>query len=90
MTIEGVISAIVVGLIIGALGRLMLPGRQNISILVTILVGIAAALVGTVIAGALNVADTAGVDWIEILFQVILAAVGVAIVGAMRGRSAVR
>ena len=90
MTIAGVISAIVVGLIIGALGRLMLPGRQNISILVTILVGIAAALVGTVIAGALNVADTAGVDWIEILFQVILAAVGVAIVGAMRGRSAVR
>jgi hypothetical protein len=30
MTVTGIISAIVVGLIIGALGRLVVPGKQNI------------------------------------------------------------
>ncbi|HJW58263.1 MAG TPA: GlsB/YeaQ/YmgE family stress response membrane protein, partial [Actinomycetota bacterium] len=32
MTVTGIISAIIVGLIIGALGRLVLPGRQAIPI----------------------------------------------------------
>jgi uncharacterized membrane protein YeaQ/YmgE (transglycosylase-associated protein family) len=30
MIVTGIISAIIVGLIIGALGRLVVPGRQNI------------------------------------------------------------
>ena len=66
MEIGGIISAIVIGLIIGVLGRLALPGRQNISIILTILVGIVAALVGTALAGALDVSDTDGIDWIEL------------------------
>ena len=41
-----IISAIVVGLIIGALGRLVLPGRQDIPIWLTILIGIVAASSG--------------------------------------------
>lgn len=87
MEIGGIISAIVIGLIIGVLGRLVLPGRQNISIILTILVGIVAALVGTALAGALDVADTDGIDWIELLLQVVLAAVGVGLLSAMRSRS---
>jgi uncharacterized membrane protein YeaQ/YmgE (transglycosylase-associated protein family) len=87
MEIGGIISAIVIGLIIGVLGRLALPGRQNISIILTILVGIVAALVGTALAGALDVADTDGIDWIELLLQVVLAAVGVGLLSAMRSRS---
>jgi len=47
MTVTGIITAIVVGLIIGALGRLVVPGKQNIPIWLTILVGIVAALIGT-------------------------------------------
>ncbi|ODU03973.1 MAG: hypothetical protein ABS81_12185 [Pseudonocardia sp. SCN 72-86] len=38
MTITGILTAIVIGLIIGALGRLVLPGRQRIPIWLTILV----------------------------------------------------
>ncbi|MFC4469660.1 GlsB/YeaQ/YmgE family stress response membrane protein [Streptomyces xiangluensis] len=78
MEISGIISAIVIGIIIGVLGRLVIPGRQRIGILWTILVGIAAALVGSGIASAFDVADTEGVDWIEWLIQIGLAAVGVA------------
>jgi len=86
MTITGIITAIIVGLIIGALGRLVVPGKQNIPIWLTIVIGIVAAFVGTLIASALHVANTRGVDWIELLIQVILAAVGVAIVAGVAGR----
>ncbi len=44
MEISGVISALVVGVVIGVLGRLVVPGRQHIGILWTVVVGIAAAL----------------------------------------------
>ncbi|MFF9405192.1 GlsB/YeaQ/YmgE family stress response membrane protein [Streptomyces anandii] len=78
MEITGIISAIVIGIVIGVLGRLVVPGRQRIGVLWTILIGIVAALIGAAIASALGVADTRGVDWIEWLIQIALAAVGVA------------
>ena len=78
MEISGIISAVIIGIIIGALARLVLPGRQHIGIIATILVGIVAALIGTAIAQGLDVRDTNGVDWIEWLIQIALAVVGVA------------
>jgi uncharacterized membrane protein YeaQ/YmgE (transglycosylase-associated protein family) len=86
MTITGIITALIIGLIIGALGRLVVPGKQNIPIWLTIVVGIVAALLGTVLANAVGVSDTKGVDWIELLFQVVLAAIGVALVAGLSGR----
>ncbi|CAL9364334.1 hypothetical protein SUDANB176_00738 [Streptomyces sp. enrichment culture] len=77
MEIDGIVSAIVIGVVIGVLGRLVVPGRQRIGILWTILVGIVAALIGSAIAAALGVADTRGVDWVEWLIQIGLAALGV-------------
>ena len=48
------------GMIIGALGRLVVPGKQNIPIWLTIVVGVVAALLGTVLANAIfGVASTA-------------------------------
>ena len=86
MEISGIITAVIVGLIIGALGRLVVPGKQNIPIWLTMLIGIAAAIVGTFIAAGIGVAETGGVDWIELLIQVVLAALGVSLVAGMRGR----
>jgi uncharacterized membrane protein YeaQ/YmgE (transglycosylase-associated protein family) len=45
-----IIALIVTGLIVGALGRLLLPGRDPMSIIQTILLGIAASLVAGLIA----------------------------------------
>jgi uncharacterized membrane protein YeaQ/YmgE (transglycosylase-associated protein family) len=84
--VSGIITAIIFGLIIGALGRLVVPGKQNIPIWLTLLIGVVAAVIGTFIAAALGVNDTKGIDWIEILIQVILAAVGVAAVAGIYGR----
>ena len=85
MTPEGIISAIIIGAVIGILGRLLVRGRQRISLLLTIVIGIVAALIGTYLASLVGVQDTAGVDWIELLFQVVLAAIGVAAVSGSRG-----
>jgi len=41
-----ILTIIIVGLIAGALARLLVPGRQNISILATILLGIVGSFVG--------------------------------------------
>jgi uncharacterized membrane protein YeaQ/YmgE (transglycosylase-associated protein family) len=86
MHVDGIISAIVIGAIIGVLARLVLPGRQNISVLLTIIVGIVAAFIGTALARAIGVDNTPRIDWIEIILQVVVAAVGVTIVGSLRGR----
>jgi uncharacterized membrane protein YeaQ/YmgE (transglycosylase-associated protein family) len=83
-----ILSAIVIGAVIGVLGRLVVPGRQNLSVWVTIAIGIVAALVGGLIASALGVGDTKGIDWIKLIIQVALAAVGVSLVaGRARSRS---
>jgi uncharacterized membrane protein YeaQ/YmgE (transglycosylase-associated protein family) len=86
MTVTGIITALIVGLIIGALGRLVVPGKQNIPIWLTLVIGVVAALLGTVLARATGVADTKGFDWIELLFQVVLAAIGVALVAGTGSR----
>ena len=90
MTVTGIITALIVGLIIGALGRLVVPGKQNIPIWLTMVIGVVAALLGTVIARAIGVADTRGIDWIELLFQIVLAAIGVALVAGIGGRGRTR
>lgn len=86
MEITGIIAAIVIGLIIGALGRLVVPGKQNIPIWLTLVIGIVAALIGTFIAAAVGVDDTAGIDWIELIIQIALAALGVSLVAGFYGR----
>ncbi|MFE7752295.1 GlsB/YeaQ/YmgE family stress response membrane protein [Streptomyces sp. NPDC057428] len=86
MEISGLITAILIGIVIGVLGRLVLPGRQRIGVLWTIVVGIVAALVGTAIAAGVGVADTKGIDWIELAIQVGLAVVGVAALDRFKAR----
>ena len=91
MTITGVITAILIGIVVGVLGRLLVPGKQPIGMLVTILVGIVSAFIGTAIARAIGIPTvTNGIDWLELLVQVIVAALGVALVSALDGSQAYR
>ncbi len=87
MTPTGIITAILIGVVVGVLGRLVLPGKQPIGFLVTILVGIVSALIGTWLARQLGIPTaTSGIDWMELLVQVIVAALGVALVAGLMGR----
>lgn len=87
--LELIIWALLAGIIIGPLARLVLPGQQNISIGMTILLGALGALVGGIIYRALGGTDTAGVDWILLAIEVAVAAVFVVIFISMRGRRTV-
>lgn len=61
--IGSIIGYIIVGAIVGVIARLIVPGREGLGILATILLGIAGAVVGGWLAGAVF-EDTSGVDWI--------------------------
>jgi uncharacterized membrane protein YeaQ/YmgE (transglycosylase-associated protein family) len=51
------IGFLVAGLIIGFLARLILPGRQRIGLLMTLLLGVIGSVIGGTIANALNSGD---------------------------------
>lgn len=86
MTVTGIITALVVGLILGLLGRLFAPGRQEIPLWLTIIVGIVAAFIGTAIARGLGYATTPGFDWLELITQIVVAALGVVLAANLYGR----
>ena len=53
LTASIVIAWLLIGLVIGGLARLLVPGRQHIGVILTILIGIAAALVAGIITTAI-------------------------------------
>jgi len=94
MGIGGIFSAIIIGAILGVIGRAIAPGDQKIPWWLTILTGIAAAFVGTLLARPFGWDKTSGIDFLEIVLQVIVAVVGVTLVAGiwakMKGGSAAR
>lgn len=78
------IGGLLAGLIIGPLARLVLPGKQDISLIMTIVLGAVGAIVGGFVYQALGGTETSGIDWIKLLIQVAVAAVVVAIYGGTR------
>ena len=69
--ITSILGYIVVGVIVGVLARLLVPGRDPLGILGTIVLGILGALIGGWVAGAIF-PDTAGIDWIASILAAIV------------------
>ena len=69
--ITSIIGYIVVGAIVGVLARFLVPGRDPLGILGTIVLGILGALIGGWVAGAIF-PDTAGIDWIASILAAIV------------------
>ncbi len=82
--ISTLIGAIIAGAISGSLARLVLPGEQNLSMGLTIGIGFAGALVGGLIAQAVGLDNTSGIDWIKHIIQVAVAAGGIVLYGNMQ------
>ena len=82
---------LVVGLIVGALGRLLLPGRQNVSLPLTIVLGILGAVIGGWLLSTLFGYDNAsgGIPWIGLLGGAIVAAGLIVLYGRLTGRSSI-
>jgi uncharacterized membrane protein YeaQ/YmgE (transglycosylase-associated protein family) len=69
-----VLGLIVIGIIIGILARLVLPGRQRIGVGLTVLLGIAGALVGGLVASALGTGDIFELNILGTIVGIIAAA----------------
>ena len=82
-----IIGAIVVGAIIGALGRLAVRGKQSISLVVTILIGIVANVLVTVIVRQLGYANQSGIAWIPLILGAIVAALLIVVYGRVTSKN---
>ena len=84
----GVIGVIIVGIIIGLLGKFIAPGdKDNIPIWLTIVCGIGGVLIGWFIYDAFGGGATSGVDWVRWIVAILVAAVLVVIASTVTGRN---
>ncbi|HEX4976274.1 MAG TPA: hypothetical protein VFV40_00270 [Nocardioides sp.] len=75
---------IVAGLVIGVLARVFKPGRQNLSLLMTLLLGLAGSVVGGVVANLLGTGNIWELDFLGFVVAVIAA---VLLIGVFEGLS---
>jgi uncharacterized membrane protein YeaQ/YmgE (transglycosylase-associated protein family) len=70
-----IIGIIIFGAVIGVLARIVLPGKQPYGMIVTILLGVAGALIGYWLWGLIGEGNTIGLDWIRWVISVAAAAI---------------
>ena len=80
------IGFIIAGLIIGALARLLKPGRQNLGILATLLLGVVGAVIGGTIASLIGTGDIMELNVLGFIFAVIAAVLLLGVAESMTGR----
>jgi uncharacterized membrane protein YeaQ/YmgE (transglycosylase-associated protein family) len=87
-----ILGLIVVGLIIGALARLIKPGRQRLSILMTLVLGVVGALIGGVVASLLGTGDIWELNVIGFIVAVVAAVLLIGVAEGVSGgkRGAIR
>ena len=69
-----ILGLIIIGIVIGVIARLVLPGRQKIGALMTVLLGIGGALIGGIIASAIGTGNIWELNILGTIFGIIAAA----------------
>ena len=82
------IGFIVAGLVIGALARLIKPGKQNLSILWTLLLGLAGSVIGGLVANLLGTGDIWELNVLGFIVAVIAAVLLIGVAEGLSGRNA--
>ena len=80
----GLIGFLIAGLVIGALARLFKPGRQNLSVLATLALGVVGSLIGGVIA---NLLGTGSIFELNVLGFVVAVIASVLLIGTAESMS---
>jgi uncharacterized membrane protein YeaQ/YmgE (transglycosylase-associated protein family) len=85
--IGSIIIAIIVGAIIGLVARLVMPGKQNIGMIMTVVLGALGGLIGSWVASYFGYHNAnGGVAWIPFFIGVGAAVVLIAIYESLTGR----
>ena len=88
-----IISAVIAGLIIGGLTRLVMPGKQNIGVIMTMVLGVLGSLIGSWLCYNLFGYQNEGGGWavipflVGIVVAVILIAIYLGVTGRRTGRT---
>lgn len=80
------IGFIVAGLIIGALARLIKPGKQHLSLLMTLLLGLVGSVIGGTIANLLGTGDIFELNVLGFIVSVVAAVLLIGVAEALSGR----
>jgi uncharacterized membrane protein YeaQ/YmgE (transglycosylase-associated protein family) len=78
-----ILGLILIGIVIGIIARLLLPGRQRIGALMTVLLGIGGALVGGIVASAFGEGDIFELNFMGTIVGIIAAIGLIAVVEAL-------
>ncbi|MBV9349977.1 MAG: GlsB/YeaQ/YmgE family stress response membrane protein [Mycobacterium sp.] len=85
--IGSIILALIVGAIIGLVARLVMPGKQDIGMLMTVLLGALGGVIGSAVASRFGYHNAnGGIAWIPFFIGVAAAVVLIAIYEAVRAR----
>jgi uncharacterized membrane protein YeaQ/YmgE (transglycosylase-associated protein family) len=85
--IGSIILAIIVGAVIAVVARLIMPGKQNIGMIMTVLLGAVGGLIGSAVAAQFGYHNAnGGIAWIPFFIGVAAAVVLIAIYEAVTGR----
>jgi uncharacterized membrane protein YeaQ/YmgE (transglycosylase-associated protein family) len=82
-----ILGAVIVGLIVGALARLIMPGKQNIGVIMTVLLGVVGSFLGAWVSYKLGYSnENGGFEIIPFLVGIIIAIVLIAVYLGITGR----
>jgi uncharacterized membrane protein YeaQ/YmgE (transglycosylase-associated protein family) len=70
-----VIGFLVFGLVVGLLARLLVPGRQHMGLLMTLLLGVVGSVIGGVVANALDTGDVWELNFLGAVVAIVAAVV---------------
>lgn len=80
------IGFIVAGLVIGALARLFKPGKQNLSVVMTLVLGLVGSVIGGVVANLLGTGEIMELNFLGFIVAVIAAVLLIGVAESMSGR----
>ncbi|MGB3828670.1 MAG: hypothetical protein WA962_07810 [Ornithinimicrobium sp.] len=82
-----ILGFLIFGLFVGAVARLIKPGKQNLSILMTLLLGVVGSIIGGLIASAIGSGD---IFELNILGAIVAIVAAVLLIGVAEGMSSKR
>ena len=86
----GIIGFLVFGLVVGAVARLIKPGKQNLSILATLGLGVVGSLIGGVVATLLGTGSFTELNILGAIVAIVAAVLLIGVAESVSGKSAVR
>jgi uncharacterized membrane protein YeaQ/YmgE (transglycosylase-associated protein family) len=82
-----IIGFLVFGLVVGAIARLIKPGKQNLSLVMTLLLGVVGSLIGGVVASALGTGDIWELNILGAIVAIVAAVLLIGVAESMSGKN---